>query len=527
MRGLPGLNFFGLFSVNPNPTGPIPDRTKIHAEIQAGLPAHKARIADALENQAFYDLVAERYAPRREAETEFDYEGRPQTDCGFTQEVIDVLCEDQYAHGPSRVAVDDKEADVLLQEVYEHNHIDALMQEAEVLATLNDVAAIQIHCTNDPAHPIELQIWGSEEFTVFEDPIDPRRPQCVVTIDRINEQTRYREWWPDEVRTYITKEYTADTTQGATLAELISVEPNTYGCLPFAYLPYRPQVRRFWTPGLGSFLRRGELRINAMLSDLDEALAKYMRPIGVFKNVDPTYSPELGPGRFLRLYRSGTGYAGEDYAGDGEPSAEYLQAVIDVAGVWLGCEKLANRILEACRVPLSAVRMEESGVASGISLIVEQAPLLKRAKARRPMFIRAETCLARTILVCFGNHYGKPEYVEKARTLRLLMSWPQPRIPVPGPERNADDEWELSLGITSEVAIVMERYGLSRDQAIEHLEQMAEDRKAVQKFLPPPPPMPGQEQQQQPPEDGKETPPAKDPDEDDEDLEEEDDDYGG
>lgn len=524
MRGLPGLNFFGLFSANPNPTGPITDRAKILAEVQAGLPNHQLRIADALENQAFYDLDGERYAPRREAETEFDYEGRPQRETGFTQEVIDVLSEDNYSPGPSRVAVDDEEADKLLQEVYEHNHINALMQEAEVLSTLNDCAAIQVHCTNDPDHPVELQIWGSEEFTVFEDPIDPRRPTCVVTIDRINGQTRYRCWFPDEVRTFITKPYTTDNTSGATVAELESIEVNTYGCLPFAFVSYRPQVRRFWTPGLGTFLRKAETRINQKLSDLDEAIGKYLRPIGLLKNVGPEYSPELGPGRFMRLYRAGTGYAGEDFAGDGEPDASYLQAEIDVAGVWLDCEKLANQTLEACRVPLSAVRMEQNGVASGISLIVEQAPLLKRAKARRPHYVRSETCLARVILISVGNHYSKPEYVEKANTLKLLLSWPQPRIPVPGPERNQDDEWELSLGITSEVAIVMERYGLSRDQAIAHLKQMAEDRKAVQAFLPPPPPMPGQEQQQQP-EDGKgkETPSAKEPDEDDE----EDDDYGG
>ena len=53
------------------------DRGWIIREVENGLRNHRGRLADAIENQAFYDLDSDRYAQRREAETEFDFAGRP------------------------------------------------------------------------------------------------------------------------------------------------------------------------------------------------------------------------------------------------------------------------------------------------------------------------------------------------------------------------------------------------------------------------------------------------------------------
>src|SRR5208337_4646592 len=207
---------------------------------------HRPRLASAIENQAFYDLESDRYQPRREAETEFDFAGRPRRQSGFVQ----------------RAVVGDGLADSLLEQVYETNHIDCVMQHAEAQAALNDVCAVQIKCTNDPDKPVDLQLWGGDEFTVFTDPEDPRQAFAVVTIDRYNQRTRYRLWFEDEVRTYLTDQYSADKTAGARVAfETKDAEKNTYGCIPFAFLHYRAPVRQFWTPGPGTFLRKAELRI--------------------------------------------------------------------------------------------------------------------------------------------------------------------------------------------------------------------------------------------------------------------------
>ncbi|MGZ5951267.1 MAG: hypothetical protein ACXWO1_14190, partial [Isosphaeraceae bacterium] len=144
------------------------------------------------------------------------------------------------------------------------------MQHAETQATLNDVCAVQVKCTNDKDRPVDLQLWGGDEFTVFTDPEDPRQAFAVVTIDRYNQRTRYKLWFDDEVLTFLTDQYSADKTAGARVAKQVrDKERNTYGCVPFAFLHYRAPVRQFWTPGPGTFLRKAEVRINDRLSELD------------------------------------------------------------------------------------------------------------------------------------------------------------------------------------------------------------------------------------------------------------------
>lgn len=483
-----------LFPTLPNAGGSISsdDKGWIMKEVECGLRNHRARLASAIENQAFYDLESDRYQPRREAETEFDFAGRPRRQSGFVQQAIDRLCEHMYNPGPQRTVVagphsksGERLADSLLRQVYETNHIDCVMNHAEQQATLNDVCGVQVKCTNDPDKPVDLQLWGGDEFTVFTDPEDPRRPFAVVTIDRYNERTRYRLWFEDEVRTYLTDQYSSDKTAGARVAnETKTAEKNTYGCIPFAFVHYRAPVRQFWTPGPGTFLRKAELRINDRLSELDELIMKYGRPIGVFKNVSPTFTPEIGPGRFMRLCRGGTGYTGEGYADGGEPSAEYLQAQLAIEAIWVDLEKYMKQVATAVNLPHTALELEYGNAPSGISLIIKAAPLLTRARQRRPIFQMAEMCLARKILSACGNHYGHAELLDQVAQLKLLLAWSEPRIPIPGPERDQSDEWELQVGIKSRITVCMERYGLSRDQAVEHIKQVAEDEEAADEIMP-------------------------------------------
>lgn len=461
------------------------DKSWITKEVESGLRNHRPRLAAAIENQAFYDLESDRYQPRREAETEFDFAGRPRRQSGFVQQAVDRLCEHIYNPGPQRTVMDSESAQALLEQVYETNHIDCVMNHAESQATLNDVCAIQVKCTNDSEKPIDLQLWGADEFTVFTDPEDPRVPFAVVTIDRYNERTRYKLWFEDEVRTFLTDQYSKDKTSGARVAiESRKAEKNTYRCIPFAFLHYRAPVRQFWTPGPGTFLRKAELRINDRLSELDELIMKYGRPIGVFRNVSPTFTPEVGPGRFMRLLRGGTGYTGDGYADGGEPSAEYLQAQLAIESIWVDLEKYMKQVATAVNLPYTALELEYTDAPSGISLIIKSAPLLTRSRQRRPIFQLAENHLARKILIAAGNHYGRAELLDQVSQLKLLLAWAEPRIPIPGPERDQSDEWEMQVGIKSRICVCMERYGLSRDQAIERIKQVAEDEVQVKEILP-------------------------------------------
>ena len=84
-----------LFPALPNVGGSFSsdDRDWIRKEVESGLRNHRPRLASAIENQAFYDLESDRYQPRREAETEFDFAGRPRRQSGFVQQAVDRLCE--------------------------------------------------------------------------------------------------------------------------------------------------------------------------------------------------------------------------------------------------------------------------------------------------------------------------------------------------------------------------------------------------------------------------------------------------
>ncbi len=202
---------------------------------------------------------------------------------------------------------------------------------------------------------------------------------------------------------------------------------------------------------------------------------KYGRPIGVFKNVSPTFTPEIGPGRFLRLCRGGTGYTGEGFADGGEPSAEYLQARLAIESIWLDLERFMKQVATAVNLPYTVLELEYSNAPSGISLIIQSAPLLTRARKRRPIYQMAEASLAKIILTACGNHYGHTELLEQVAQLQLLLAWPEPRIPIPGHDRDTSDEWEMRIGIKSRINVCMERYGLSRNQAVEHIKQVSRD----------------------------------------------------
>jgi hypothetical protein len=92
--------------------------------------------------------------------------------------------------------------------------------------------------------------------------------------------------------------------------------------------------------------------------------------------------------------------------------------------------------------------------------------------------------MARTILTAAGNHYGHAELLDQAKTLELLLAWAEPRIPIPGPDRDQADEWEMQVGIKSRINVCMERYGLNHDQAVQRLKEVAEDEEIAKAVLP-------------------------------------------
>ncbi len=446
-------------------------------EIRAGLPNESRRVAEAQRNMDYYNLENERYIPMREAESPYDYRNRPKRALPLVREVIGILADHLYNPGPGRRVEGSDLATEWLERVYADNHVDSLFQAADAFSTLNDVVAFQVAATGDPARPIRLHLFGAEEFAVWTSVDDPSKPWAVCTISRFDARTRYQVWDQYQYRTYYTKQWDPLMTSGGRVAEIEPSEcgENPYGVLPFSFVHAETPVRQFWTVGVGTALREANARIDAEISQLAEAVQYYANPIPIAVNVDERWRPVIRPGSFIHVPAALPLSIGGD--SPPVPSLSYLQSNLDISGLWLDCERHLTNVLEGMRVPLSSIRIEPAGSKSGVAIVAEQAPLLSRARRRRREYQRYETELARTCLMVAGAYYDRADLWNAGISARLVLSWPEPEIPIPGPDRDAADRAELEMGLASRVQLLMRRRGITREQAILEIERIDEDNK--------------------------------------------------
>lgn len=447
----------------------------IEQEIRSGLPSERERLTAALRNLDYYNLENERYIAIREAESPYDYRNRPKRTLPIVRQVIGIMAEHLYNPGPARRVEGDSLVSAWLEGVYADNHIDSLFQAADAFSTLNDAVAFQVAATGDESRPIRLHLWTAEEFAVWTDPEDPIRPTAVCTISRFDARTRYQVWDHETYRTYYTKQWDPAMTTGGRLAEIAPGEcgENPYGVLPFSFVHAETPVREFWTPGIGTALREANARIDNELSQLAEAIQFYANPIPIATNVDERWRPVIRPGSFLHLPRTmPRSIVGETPP---TPTLHYLQSSLDINGLWRDIESHLTSVLEGLRVPIAAARLDASAYRSGIAIVAEQAPLLSRARHRQRAYMRYETDLARTCLRVAGAYYDRSDLAALADRLGLVLSWPEPMIPVPGPDRDAADSAELEMGLASRVQVLMRRRGLTREQAEAELEIIDRD----------------------------------------------------
>ena len=234
----------------------------------------------------------------------------------------------------------------------------------------------------------------------------------------------------------------------------------------------RNSGRQFWTPGIGTALREANARIDNEVTQLAEAIQYYANPIPIATNVDERWRPVIRPGSFVHLPRAlPLSVVGETPP---SPTLHYLQASLDIAGLWHDVDRHVSAVLEGLRVPAAAARMDANALRSGISIIAEQAPLLTRARHRQRAYLRYETNLAHT---CFkvASAYYQGEQLGLAADRGLVLSWPEPIIPIPGPDRDAADQAELTMGLASRLQILMRRRGITREQAEAELHQIDSD----------------------------------------------------
>ena len=402
-------------AVAPPKKAPV-DLAPYGLEVEAGSPA-TPRHGRRLERQNFWDYEGERWESKfkHDAESSFDYQGRPHRPSGFLRQCVETLCEHLYCPGPSR-RWSEPAGRKILDRIYADNLVDAVLQEADTLANLNGYAAIQIDAASGDfaERPITYRLWGREQLAVWADPDNATQPRAVCTVDKYDMRTRYRLWSDTEVWTYLTKK--ATETAGGRVAYLHSKEPHDYGCLPFSFVHYCLPIRDFDVSCPGEFLHKAEIRIDNRLNRLDNSIDKHLDPVPVAEGVPQDWKPVREPMRFIRMPRAAPVIGATGGYEPGEFARLYfLQPVVDVAGAWSDLTNYMNQAFRASRVPISATLLQESpGVFSGIALLLTEAPLFKRARKRRGIYQVYEHDLARRTLLCIANHYG----VEASRRTR-------------------------------------------------------------------------------------------------------------
>lgn len=479
------------------------DRRDIQAvlkEVEAGLPNESKRFDCARKNSDFYEGRQENYIQYQDAEQVYDHQFRPKRYSQLLHAAIGYLTQHLYAYGPQRRLTNASTAiDKWLQAVYAGNAIDALFHQADKFAHLNDVACFQVAAVGGPGDlpmmddeepgeadamgidlgldtPIKIHLLGAEEFAVWCEPSDPLKPWCVCTISRFDETRRYQVWTKEEYWTYYTRK-ASETKTGGRVASRAPNESgeNPYGILPFAFVFNDIPTRDFWTPGPGTPLRKANHWVINQLSALANSIRFYGSPMGYARNVRPDWRPIIRPGSFTHLPASPSGTSTGL-----EPFIGYLQANLDIAGILSDLDSFVDHTLEEHQIPPAVFRMDVNNNTSGVAILLRQAPLITRARNRRLPFGRYEAALARVILAVGGAYYQRRDIWEAAHVGRLVITWPEIEIPLPGTDKDTADQWELDKGITSKIQILMRRRGLTRDQAIAELKQIQKDNEELE-----------------------------------------------
>lgn len=448
----------------------------IEKEILAGFPNEKGELEKRQRRNRAYegDFAAEMSA--------WPFKPETRRESRIMRRVVEVLSGLLYKDGPTRQLGGAKAASAWLERIYSEHAVDALLQEADALALVNEVAAIEVYGAvgeESLESPLGFNVWGADSLLVWLDPDNCRRPGAVGVLDEFDESRRLRLWTRDELRTYQTGKAGLGRTAGGTAYRRSARRANPYGILPFAFVHANYPARHFWSNGPGEYLRKLNYHINYRLSKIADDVI-HNRPIGVLRGTAAgwNFPSDRVAGEFTAIP------TGADAAGAGpETRAEYIVCDLGYLGEDLkALQADLEHSLQMIGVPGSAIRMEQSGVASGVALVVEQIPLVEWAERRQRPFARYERQLARVTLTVASAHaesnaaagYGDvgellgidPAELRAAlEDLRFNCRYPDLRAPMPGPQRDAADQFRLDSGLTCRVELLRERERLTEAEA--------------------------------------------------------------
>ena len=458
-------------------------------QVQVGwVPGERKRLDDAGKCLAFYHGDFTRYPPAVAVRENYR---KPRNRYSLVmQRVVNVLTQNLYREGPRRLMPDFPEASAWLERIYKVNAVDALMQRADAMTLVGDVACVQAVPTADPAKPIDLRLWDASQFVVWLDPEDQRRPWAVAVLDAWDERRRLTLWTEETIDTFLTDKASEGAevkTSGATAYRHAANALNPWGMLPFTFCHVNLPIQDFWTHGPGTFLAEVNDGVNAALTQTGGSIQFNLVPVLKLRNVQAGWTPSapVTPGDIWNLPPD---VSRADSTGGSDPDAEYLQADSSfVAATWDDLNSYLDHTLEMCGVPPATVRMIQDSARSGVSIIAEQTPLVDWAKSRQRPFGHYEDSLARLVLTLGARHFEASrdldlEYDVTAQQLAaaapdpgLMLRWPKMYPQIPGAEMDQSDQWLLDNGLSSRTQLLMRRECLTREEARQHLEETADD----------------------------------------------------
>lgn len=412
----------------------------------------------------------------------YDPANRARRDIPIMSKVIDSLTGYAYQDPPTRKVGDDVAATEYLEEVYKQAKANSKIRATDRHRHAANYAAIQVHATGDETNPIRLINWTADSHVVWCDDEDQTEPVACCTIDRYDNRTRYRLWTADECRTYLTKKLMPGQTAGGRVPQLVGIDPNPYGVLPFVFAHFSEPVTQFDEGGIGTTLSRLERMLNFRFMESADHL-RHSKPHGFLMGLEADKSLMIRPraGEFERFGPKVPTNVADDKGGN--PEVQWIGPPLEwVEAEWSDIRYHWNYMLECVGVPSASIPVDKAIIAtvSGAALIAQNIPLFLYARKTQELYRGYEEQLARLVFVVSNAVYGGWDDVLKDFTLAVEFGEVVPDMPPDSPDDYLDglaDRGELS-----EVQVVMKRQGLSREEAIAHLEQVYKDQQEIQQL---------------------------------------------
>lgn len=408
---------------------------------------------------------------------------------------VDVLSTHLYRKGPIREIAGHPEATALLNSIYKANNFDSVMQLADRITYINDVAAIEfLPNTGDDALqiPVKMRVWDSSEFVPFFTSEDAMEPWAVTTLSNFGDSQVARFFSAEEVSKFSTpsniSQSTSNTATNKTkgMKEVFGYpQPNYLGILPFEFISFEMPRNSFWVSGVGQHLAHLNLHVNRRLSDLADQIVHW-RPRGVLKNTKAEWNlpRDQKPGQYTRLESTG-----QEQLSGRDAIAEFLAPDLGFTNYdWQDLTQYIDHLVEMLGVPASTIRMTQQGGTSGVAIMSEQLPLIERAEARQRMYEYFERRIAKkclqvaqeqilnaevddsfTMYVQFQADVIQAALMEFDTNFRMI--WPVMTKNRPGPERDAHDAFQLNFNLKSRTSMLADDLNIPMEEAFAKIQQ--------------------------------------------------------